>query len=62
MPQSFGLLAELPGFVGPAAVLAHLLQSLRDVNPVPDTGDAVTRRGSPGSVLSCYPRTVRAAR
>ena len=42
MPQSFGLLAELPGFVGPAAVLAHLLQSLRDVNPVPDTGDAVT--------------------
>jgi hypothetical protein len=41
MPQSFGLLAELPGFVGPAAVLAHLLQSLRDVNPVPDTGDAV---------------------
>ena len=42
MPQSFGLLAELPGFVGPAAVLAHLLQSLREVNPVPDTGDAVT--------------------
>ena len=41
MPQSFGLLVELPGFVGPATVLAHLLQSFRDVNLVPDTGDAV---------------------
>jgi hypothetical protein len=38
VPQSFGLLAELPGFVGPAAILAHLLQSLRDVDTVPDTG------------------------
>ena len=37
MPQSFGLLAELPGFVGSAARVAR-------------------------TVLSCYPRTVRAAR
>jgi hypothetical protein len=41
MPQSFGLLAELPGFVGPAAVLAHLSQSVSNVSPVPDTRDAV---------------------
>src|ERR1700750_51327 len=62
MLQSFGLLAEPPGFVGPATVLAHLLKSLRDVNPVPDTGDAVTPAQqflSPGQVrLPAVPRQV----
>ena len=46
MPQSFGLLAELPGFVGPTAVLAHLSQSVSDVSPVPDAGDAVAAPSS----------------
>jgi hypothetical protein len=41
VPQSPGLLAELAGFAGPTAVLAHLSQSLRNVGSVPDTGDAV---------------------
>lgn len=41
MPQAPGLLTELPGFVGPAGVLAYLLQLFRNVGPVPDARDPV---------------------